>query len=248
MTFRYRAVIFDFFGTLTRAYQRGPLHAEVARTLGCEPSAFAQLLNRTWALRARGGFADIEGMLARLARMQGVHPDAGQVRTAARLRRRAIRDDIRLRAEAVPTLRALRARGLRTGLVSDCSDELPDIFATLPVAPLFDATVYSARVGVAKPHPALYATVCARLRVDPADCLYIGDGGGCELSGATHAGMTAVQLAAPDLVEHLSFNAEPDWPGAVVTRLIDALDLVDGGEPYWADERPRARLAPVGPG
>ncbi|MFC7482723.1 HAD family hydrolase [Luedemannella flava] len=140
------------------------------------------------------------------------------------------------------------ARGLRTGLVSDCSDELPDIFATLPVAPLFDATVYSARVGVAKPHPALYATVCARLRVDPADCLYIGDGGGCELSGATHAGMTAVQLAAPDLVEHLSFNAEPDWPGAVVTRLIDALDLVDGGEPYWADERPRARLAPVGPG
>ena len=248
MSLRYSAVVFDFFGTLTRAYQRGPLHAEVARLLGCDPTAFAHLLNHTYPQRARGGHADVERTLAGLARRLGARPGAAQVGAAARLRLRAIREDIRLRTDAVLTLGALRARGLRTGLVSDCTDELPEIFPSLPVGPLLDATVYSSRLGVVKPHPALYDTVCARLGVDPTDCLYLGDGGGHELSGARRAGMTAVQLAAPDLVEHLSFDAEPQWPGPRVTRLVEVLDLVDGRAPYWADERPRARFAPVGPG
>ena len=99
-----------------------------------------------------------------------------------------------------------------------------------------------------KPDPALYTAICARLDVAPADCLYVGDGGGRELSGAVRAGMTAVQLTAPDLDRHLSFDAEPDWHGPTVARLIDTLGLVDAEAPYWADERPRARFAPVGPG
>ncbi|GAA1771227.1 HAD-IA family hydrolase [Luedemannella helvata] len=248
MPSRYRAVIFDFFGTLTRAFQRSALHAEVARQLGCDPTAFAHLLNHTYPQRARGGYADVERTLAALAHRQGACPSAAQVRAAAALRLRAIREDIRLRPDAIRTLGALRARGLRTGLVSDCTDELPEIFPTLAVAPLLDATIYSCRLGAVKPHPALYDAVCARLGVAPADCLYLGDGGGRELSGARRAGMTAVQFAAPDLVEHLSFDTEPEWRGPTVTRLIDTLDLVDTRAPYWADERPRARFAPVGPG
>src|SRR5690606_22672577 len=34
-----RAVVFDFFGTLTRAVRRGPGHLETARILGCDPAA-----------------------------------------------------------------------------------------------------------------------------------------------------------------------------------------------------------------
>ena len=32
----YRAVVFDFFGTLTRSVQRGPQHADTARRLGTQ--------------------------------------------------------------------------------------------------------------------------------------------------------------------------------------------------------------------
>jgi putative hydrolase of the HAD superfamily len=248
MSLRYGAVIFDFFGTLTRAYRRSGAHAQVAVALGCDPAAFARLLNHTFPVRARGGYADVEAMVAGLARRLGRLPSAEQARAAARWRLRAVRDDIRLRSDATFTLRALRARGLRIGLVSDCSDEVPAMVAALPVAPLLDAAVFSVDLGVTKPDPALYAEVCARLDVAPAECLYVGDGGGRELSGARRAGMTAIQLTAPDLEQHFSFDAESDWPGGTMTRLIDTLDLVDAGEPYWAGERRRAGFAPVGPG
>jgi putative hydrolase of the HAD superfamily len=245
---RYRAVIFDFFGTLTCAFQRSAAHTEVAKALGCDPADFARLLNQTFPVRARGGFADVEATLAALAHRLGRFPDAAQLRTAARWRRHAVGEDVRLRPDATATLLGLRERGLRVGLVSDCSDELPDIVASLPVAALLDAAVYSVHLGAVKPDPALYTAICVRLDVAPADCLYVGDGGGRELSGARRAGMTAVQLTAPDLDRHLSFDAEPDWHGPTVARLIDTLGLVDVEAPYWADERPRARFAPVGPG
>jgi putative hydrolase of the HAD superfamily len=95
----------------------------------------------------------------------------------------------------------------------------------MPIAELLDATVYSVHLGVTKPHPALFETVCHRLDVRPEECLYVGDGGGRELSGARSVGMTAVRLAAPDLTGHLVFDREPDWGGASVTSLSAAADL-----------------------
>jgi len=40
-----RAVVFDFFGTLTRPVRRGPEHLETARMLGCDPAAMIALLD-----------------------------------------------------------------------------------------------------------------------------------------------------------------------------------------------------------
>src|SRR5256714_14605924 len=50
-----RAVLFDFFGTLTRAVARGRAHQNIARWLGCDPRAFTAELNQTFLVRARGG-------------------------------------------------------------------------------------------------------------------------------------------------------------------------------------------------
>jgi putative hydrolase of the HAD superfamily len=87
--------------------------------------------------------------------------------------------------------------------------------------------------------------------VAPEDCLYVGDGGGHELTGADHAGMTAVRLIAPDLITHLSFNTDKHWTGPTVLDLADVLDLVDevpATGPYWADERADRRLVGAGRG
>ena len=45
----YQAVLFDFFGTLTRSVKRGPQHADIARALGCDPDAVLNVLDRTFA-------------------------------------------------------------------------------------------------------------------------------------------------------------------------------------------------------
>lgn len=88
------------------------------------------------------------------------------------------------------------------------------------------------QVGRCKPDPTLYLAACGRLGLAPADCLYVGDGGSHELTGAERAGLTAVRLAAPDLVEHMVFNAEQGWEGPVLDSLTEVVGLVDRtGEP-----------------
>jgi putative hydrolase of the HAD superfamily len=136
----------------------------------------------------------------------------------------AVRADTKLRPDAVPVLAALHEAGLPTALVSDCGPELPLIMSTLPVAPLLTTCVYSVEVGVCKPHPRMYLTACARLGVAPEDCLYVGDGGGRELSGARALGMTAVQLGAPDLCRHLQFDSDTGWTGWIAPTLTQAVD------------------------
>ena len=222
----YRAVIFDFFGTLTRSVQRGPRHAEIARTLGCDPDAISGVLDRTFHSRAMGTFGSAEATLRWVSEQAGGHPREAQLRLAVPARIDALRADTRLRPDAVSALTALRARGLATALISDCTHELPAILPSLPVAGLLDACVFSVEVGYCKPDPRIYLRACDALGVRPSDCLYVGDGGSHELTGAAAVGMTPVRLAAPDLGNHLVFGRD-SFDGRAVASLTDLLTLID---------------------
>ena len=234
-----RAVVFDFFGTLTRPVQRGPEHLETAQILGCDPQAMIALLDASYYRRASGGLGSAEDNLRWIAARAGGHPSDEAVRAALACRFRAVRHDTELRDEAVPVLWALRLRGLRTAVVSDCTHELPTLLPMLPVAPLLDATVFSVEEGVCKPDPSIYLAACRRLGVTPEECLYVGDGGSHELTGATGVGMTAVRLAAPDLADHLVFAADVGWSGPAVDGLVGVLDEVDHGQRAPAPGRMR---------
>jgi putative hydrolase of the HAD superfamily len=223
----YRAVIFDFFGTLTRSVRRGPQHADIARKLGCDPEIVRGVLDRTFHSRARGTFGSAEATLRWVSEQAGGHPRPAQLRAAVPARVDALRADTRLRADAVSALRALKGRGLGTGLISDCTHELPAFLPRLPVAPLLDARVYSVELGVCKPDPAIYLAACDQLRVAAEECVYVGDGGSRELSGAAAVGMTAVRLSAPDLADHLVFDRDTAFTGPSVTSLTELLTLID---------------------
>ncbi len=225
----YRAVLFDFFGTLTTAVRRGPAHDAIARRLGCCPVAYASVLDETFFARCVGALGDPATTLATVATRAGGRPSREDVRVALRERVDAIAADIRLRPEAVPVLRELRRLGLRTAVVSDCGPELPDLLPLLPVAVLLDACVFSIELGRHKPDPIMYLTACERVNVDPAGCLYVGDGGSHELSGAVAAGLDAVRLAAPDLDGHLAFGADDGWVGPSVASLAEIPGLVSRG-------------------
>jgi putative hydrolase of the HAD superfamily len=223
----YQAVLFDFFGTLTRSVQRGVAHLGTAELLGCHTDTLTEVLDRTYYERATGLLGNAEATLRWVCAQAGVHPSDHAVRAAVASRHRAVRADTWLRADAVPVLAALRQRGLRTGVISDCTHELPAFLPQLAIAPLLDVRVFSVQVGRCKPDPTLYLTACQRLGLAPSDCLYVGDGGSQELTGAERAGMTAVRLAAPDLATHLVFNPERDWRGRTLNTLAEVLALVD---------------------
>jgi putative hydrolase of the HAD superfamily len=224
---RYRATIFDFFGTLTQSVQRGPQHADIARSLGCDPDVLVGVLDRSFRARARGLFGSAEATLRWVSEQAGGDPCDARLRKALAARIDALRMDTTLRPEAEPTLRRLKARGLRTAVISDCTHELPAFLPHLPIAPLLDTCVFSVEVGRCKPDPLLYRTACAQLGVEPEECLYVGDGGSRELSGAEQAGLTAVRLDAPDLADHLVFDADSAFVGPSVRSLAEVVTLVD---------------------
>ncbi|SNY05512.1 HAD family hydrolase [Paractinoplanes atraurantiacus] len=230
----YRAVVFDFFGTLTRSVQRGPQHAEIARALGADPEAVRGVLDRTFRARARGRYGSAEATLRWVIEQAGGRPLTDQVRAGVPARVKALQADTTLREDAVSALTAIKRRGLSTALISDCTHELPAFLPSLPVAPLLDATIFSVRLGACKPDPQIYLAACDELGVQPGECLYVGDGGSHELTGAAAVGMTPVRLTAPDLANHLTFDADTNFAGRTVRSLTEIVGLVDQarvGEP-----------------
>ncbi|MDF3148713.1 HAD-IA family hydrolase [Streptomyces sp. T21Q-yed] len=94
-----------------------------------------------------------------------------------------------------PTLRALRARGLRIGIVSDFAWDLRVHLAHAGLEDLVDACVISCEVGREKPDPQLFLKACADLGADPRATLMVGDNPGRD-GGATACGMRAYILPA----------------------------------------------------
>jgi putative hydrolase of the HAD superfamily len=220
-------VVFDFFGTLTRSVKRGPQHADIARRLGCDPEVVRGVLDRTFHSRARGTFGSAEATLRWVTEQAGSRPRRAQLEEAVPARINALKADTQLRPDAVSALMAIKNRGLSTGLISDCTHELPAFLPSLPVAPLLDQQVFSVEVGVCKPDPAIYLAMCRQLGVEPERCVYVGDGGSRELTGAAAVGMTPVRLNAPDLADHLVFDRDDSFDGPSVPSLTDVLTLID---------------------
>ncbi|GAA2570205.1 MULTISPECIES: HAD family hydrolase [Streptomyces] len=74
-----------------------------------------------------------------------------------------------------PTLRALRARGLRIGIVSDFAWDLRVHLAHAGLEDLIDGCVISYEQGREKPDPQLFLKACADLGADPRATLMVGD-------------------------------------------------------------------------
>jgi putative hydrolase of the HAD superfamily len=218
------AVIFDFYGTLTPV-SPGEVWAnnaaELARVMGVPATALVRVLDESFPERISGALGDVGQTMQAIAGRLGVKLTPVQLQQAAATRRAVQEAMFALRPEAIGVITTLRDAGLKIGLVSDCTSELPDAWDRLPLSALVDAPVFSCVERTRKPDPRLFLTVASRLGVDPAACLYIGDGGGRELTGASALGMRAVLLAGPDWRgEH---SSEADWAGPRVSSLTELI-------------------------
>jgi putative hydrolase of the HAD superfamily len=225
----FAAVIFDFFGTLTPSTPDHIWHAHTARSaapLGVDVAAWWQTLTDSYAERATGRLGDLRATFRELASRNGIVPDDGALTAACAARVAAQRELFVFRPDALAVLAEVRARGFRVGVLSDCTIELAEAWAELPVADLVDARVLSCEAGRRKPDPQLFAMIASRLGVAPGECLYVGDGGGRELTGASGCGMRAVMLRADDWAVNVAHAMEDDWPGPSVPSLSAVLSLL----------------------
>jgi putative hydrolase of the HAD superfamily len=98
--------------------------------------------------------------------------------------------------DTIPTLKALRDRGLRVGIVSDTGFDLRPTMDLLGLSQFVHTVVMSFEYGVCKPAATVFLAACDQLRVDPERTLMVGDNPLTD-SGAVAAGMYVFLLPRP---------------------------------------------------
>ena len=211
-----RAVVFDLWDTLVEfpASEAELLKARLAELTRADPDEF----ERRW----RDGYrASQTGPLADSYRALGVPDEHVAEHVAAR--HEFARGALRLRRGAHETLVALRQRGVKLGLITVCSEEVPAAWPESELAGLFDAETFSSDCGLIKPDPEIYLTTLAGLDVEPAQALFVGDGANDELGGAARVGMIPVLFVAEGREPHWAEVRE--WRGLRVSSLPEVLEL-----------------------
>jgi putative hydrolase of the HAD superfamily len=226
---RYDAVVFDLFGTLIDTFTFDDYHetiAEMADALDASFEPFLAAWIESFRPRIIGDFKSTTENIRHIAGDIGISPTEEQLTAVEELRHRWTREWITPRPDAIATLERLRELGHRIGLISDCSIEVPSVWPETDFPPYFDATVFSASVGMKKPDPRIYQLACKQLGVEPDRCLYVGDGSSRELTGAKEVGMTPVLIEAPHDEYFVDRQDALEWKGPKIKSLSEVLSFV----------------------
>jgi len=173
--------------------------------------------------RRDSGDLDVSQALRVCCKEIGASPSEDQLAAACAELIDFLRGILLPRKGAIETLRTLRDRGLRIGLVSDATIEVATLWPSTAFAPYVDAPVFSCELRVRKPDLALYLTVCDRLGVKSSECLYVGNGDSDELAGAGAAGMRALLFTAPG---EFPGREAAGWQGPRIAHLGEVLSYV----------------------
>jgi putative hydrolase of the HAD superfamily len=208
-----RAVGFDLDGTLFD--HRGSATRGVDNflaVLGVAPTEAARAL---WFAEEEAGYArwsagEISFHEQRRDRLRAVLPSLGVPvdQTPAALDElfevylAAYRAAWRPFAGVPPVLEALRAQGLRLGILTNGSqDQQVDKLRCIGLIDAVDVVCTAEELGLWKPDPRAFEEFTRRLGVLPSECLFVGDHPEQDVAGAIAAGMQAV------LIDHDSDDA-----------------------------------------
>jgi putative hydrolase of the HAD superfamily len=230
MVTRFGAVVFDLFGTLVYDFPRSDWEewlATTAAVLEADLDAFADAWHATAIERQTGVAGGIDENLRTVGARAGAWPTDAQIAEALEARAALYRKWFAPRPGAEEILHELRDRRTPTALISMCAPDTPQLWRASPLAGLIDVEVFSCEVGLRKPEPDIYMTAAERLHVEPAACLYVGDGAYAELTGATSVGMHAVLVRDPAEIEGDALRPDAEeWPGPRIADLREISALL----------------------
>ena len=223
---RYQAVIFDLFGTLIDNFSRQKYEnnlEEIAALCGFNAKAFIKIWKTLYQQRVTGKMSSPDGCIEYIGRKLRQNPSEIAIEAATLLRDEFVRNTITPRPDAISTLNELKNRGYKLALLSDCSSEIPIVWPTTAFNGIFDVTTFSSNEGLKKPMPEIYHRTTERLNVAPEACLFVGDGGSRELTGAKAVGMRPIQIIES---KDGALQVDPDeWDGERIARLGELLDF-----------------------
>jgi HAD superfamily hydrolase (TIGR01509 family) len=169
---------------------------------------------------------DLAAVMTSSFRAQGVDLTDDDLRVFLRATQDVWSEYYKLAGSTHALLEALRARGLKLGLVSNTASPgwlLQPVLERQGLVDRVDAIVLSSEVGKRKPHSAIFERALGELGVEAAAALFVGDRLGADVLGASRVGMKTVQALwfradeGPD-------GVEPDFQAFTQ---MDVLNVVD---------------------
>jgi putative hydrolase of the HAD superfamily len=228
-----QAVFFDVGATLlTPAEDEGVIFSHIARQLGAEVQsaevtrlvpAMYDLYERLyeqddsfWSddVRAQAIWLEMYEYLASLLKMpQSLHQQIAEKVYHYYFSPGAWKpfDDV------LPCLNALRAAGIRMGLISNWDSSLRPIVEGLGLAPCFETIVASAEVRLHKPMPEIFKLALDRLGLSAGETLHVGDHVHADAEAAAAVGITPILLDRQ--------GRHPEFSGLRVKNLTEIITL-----------------------
>jgi HAD superfamily hydrolase (TIGR01549 family) len=121
-------------------------------------------------------------------------------------------------SDALPVLQEMKARGLKTGLISNVGQEIDSYCEELGFASYLDFKVTSFEVGYDKPRPEIFQLALDKAGIKACDSLFIGDQYDQDIVGARGVGMN------PILIDRKNGSAKLDCP--VINSLSEVVNYL----------------------
>ncbi len=170
----------------------------------------------------------LDWMIRELLRKWGVE-DAPQtlIAAAAEAYMTAIQQHVVPLEGAAHTLRALQARGLRLGLISNTL--WPGVYHRhdldrYGLTPYLDHLIFSADIEAWKPQPDIFRHGLDALDLQPDEAVYVGDSLYFDVWGAQQAGLRGVWIEQSQRWLPEGIDVTPD---ATIRHLPDLLDVIE---------------------
>jgi putative hydrolase of the HAD superfamily len=171
----FDVVLLDLYDTIVWS-EWARIRDRIAERTGLDEQVLAKAFDATRPLRGVGGFPDALGDMAAVVEAAGLDPDPGLIRELVELETQELTRTVHLYEDALPVLTALRERGVRTAMVSNCSHSTRPVVERLGLERAFDAVILSFEVGAMKPDPAIYrAAVQAVGGAQPGQAMFVDD-------------------------------------------------------------------------
>jgi putative hydrolase of the HAD superfamily len=203
------AVLLDLYDTLVWSDWWG-WQERLAVELGVTHEAVGRAFEATRPARSTGAYADADADLSSVIRALGIDPEAGLIARLRGLEHAHIEaGGVTLYEDALPVVRELRARGIETALVSNCSHNTRPLVERLGLETEFDQVILSVEVRAMKPDPAIYRLTLDRLGVEDASRAVFVDDQTSYCDGAAAIGMQTYLILRPEeAVEGYPTDAE----------------------------------------
>jgi putative hydrolase of the HAD superfamily len=226
---KYKAVIFDLGGTLSRS-AAWVEYAEAARKMAEICGAPTEGYVEQWFANSEGlgtgAYKTWQDYIKHICRLMNVNVPDDSIKAAAAVALSITRNQICTpRDGALELLAYLKSNGYKIGLISDCYYDVPQVWPETPFAPYFDVTVFSCNAGINKADPRIFQIAVEQLAVKPENCMYIADGMRNELANAQNLGMYSIRILVPG--EDYESPIREEWHGKTISSLREVVGLVE---------------------